>query len=236
MIAGPPLLSWSRRPIASSGARLTRRGLLTTVAVGATAAALDGCGITKHDRQGLRPSTSTSGNLIMIIRHAEKPDGGDAPDGIDADGNPDKHSLTVRGWMRARALVPLFAPASGTSRPGLARPAAIFAAGGSGGEGQRTRETVTPLAARLGLTVSTEYARGDEPALAKACLSRPGPTLICWQHGEIPAILAAFGNVQPEPPEEWSRSRFDLIWTLTPSPDGWAFAEVPQLLLDGDSN
>ena len=199
-------------------------------------AALDGCSTTRHHRQGLLPSTSTSANLIMIIRHAEKPAGAEAPYGIDVDGNPDKHSLTVRGWMRAGALVPLFAPGSGISRPGLARPTAIFAAGGSGGEGQRTRETVTPLAARLGLTFDTQYARGSEAALAQACLSQPGPTLICWQHGDIPAILAAFGNVQPEPPEEWSSSRFDLVWILTPSPDGWAFSEVPQSLLDGDSN
>jgi len=224
------------QPSTSFRARLTRRGLLTTLAAGAAASALDGCTATQHHRKGLLPSASTSANLIMIIRHAEKPADTDAPYGIDADGNPDKHSLTVRGWMRAGALVSLFAPGSGTSRPGLARPTAIFAAGGSGGEGRRTRETVTPLAARLGLTVSTQYARGSEPALAKACLSHRGPSLICWQHGEIPEILAAFGHVQPEPPEEWPSSRFDLVWTLTPSPDGWAFSEIPQLLLDGDSN
>jgi len=222
--------------MASSGARLTRRGLLTTVAAGATAAVLDGCGSTKPSGQGLIPPGSTTANLIMIIRHAEKPGDSDTPRGIDADGKHDNHSLTVRGWTRAGALVQLFAPGTGTVRPGLARPTAIFAAGGSEGEGQRPRETVTPLAERLGLTVDTQYERGSEPALAKACVGRPGPTLICWQHGEIPAILAEFGHIRPAPPAKWPGSRFDLVWVLTPSSDGWAFSQVPQLLLDGDGN
>ena len=219
----------------SSRGRLTRRGLLTTVAAGA-AAALDGCSTTKHRRQGSLPGTSPTANLIMIIRHAEKPADSDGPYGIDEDGNPDKHSLTVRGWMRAGALVQLFAPSSGSHRPGLARPTAVFAAGGTGGEGQRPRETVTPLVARLGLTLNTQYARGDEPTLAKACFSQPGPTLISWQHGEIPEILEAFGDLRPEPPKKWPDSRFDLVWTLTPGPDGWAFSQLPQLLLDSDSD
>jgi len=222
--------------MASSGARLTRRGLLTAVAAGATVAVLDGCGSTKPSGQGSLLPGSTTANLIMIIRHAEKPGDSDTPRGIDADGKHDNHSLTVRGWTRAGALVQLFAPGTGAIRPGLARPTAIFAAGGSEGEGQRPRETVTPLAERLGLTVNTQYERGSEAALAKACVARSGPTLICWQHGEIPAILAEFGHLRPAPPANWPGSRFDLVWVLTPSSDGWAFSQVPQLLLDGDGN
>ena len=38
---------------------------------------------------------------IMLIRHAEKPDGNDS--GVDPKGNPDKHDLIVRGWQRAGA-------------------------------------------------------------------------------------------------------------------------------------
>jgi hypothetical protein len=220
----------------TSVAGLTRRGLLTTVAAGAATAALDGCGAPGHRHQALMPAAATTTNSIMIIRHAEKPSGSGAPHGIDADGKHDSHSLTVRGWMRAGALVQLFAPSVGTIRPGLARPSAIYASDSSGTEGQRPRETVTPLAARLGLPVSTQYARGSEPELAKACVSRPGPTLICWQHGEIPAILAEFGRIRPAAPKKWPGNRFDLVWILTPSRDGWTFTQVPQLVLDGDSS
>lgn len=212
---------------------LTRRGLLATVTAGTVSAALDGCGTATRPRERLLPSAAQTGS-IMIIRHAEKPATSGPPHGVDADGNADGHSLTVRGWTRAGALLQLFASNAGTGRGGLGRPDAVYAAGGSGGEGQRPRETVTPLAARLGLTVDTTYAKGGESALAKECAARPGPTLICWEHGEIPAILAAFDHVDPAPPSKWPGSRFDLVWVLTPRSRGWSFTQVPQLLLDGD--
>ena len=41
-------------------------------------------------------------DVVMIIRHAEKPDGS-AP-GLDEDGNEDDSSLTAVGWQRARGL------------------------------------------------------------------------------------------------------------------------------------
>jgi hypothetical protein len=170
----------------------------------------------------------------MLVRHAEKPGSGPAQ-GVDIDGNPDPHSLTVRGWTRAGALVELFAPAHGPTRPGLARPTAVFAAGGQTGKGRRPRETINPLAARLNIPVDTAYTEGQEPALARHVAARPGPTLISWEHGGIPALLAAFPHLQPTPPTSWPDDRFDLIWTLTPTTTGWTFTQLPQLLLDGDS-
>ena len=134
----------------------------------------------------------------MIIRHAEKPDG-TAP-GLDATGNEDDSSLTAVGWERAHALVGLFDPAEGDPRPGLARPQTIYAAGVTDeGEGQRTRETVAPLADALGLPVNTEYGKGEEKKLMKDVLELSGTTLISWQHSEIPAIADAFESVTPAP-------------------------------------
>ena len=53
-------------------------------------------------------------------------------------------------------------PAHGGPRDGLAGPGRISAAGGTDeGEGQRTRETVAPLAEALGIPVDTELGRGD---------------------------------------------------------------------------
>ena len=40
---------------------------------------------------------------ILLIRHAEKPDGQDG--GVNVDGACDEKSLTVRGWQRAGALI-----------------------------------------------------------------------------------------------------------------------------------
>ena len=212
----------------------SRRTLLGT-ATGTAALLAAGCETARQVQPAALPPAPADGTLVMIIRHAEKPAGAHPPLGIDADGNPDPHSLTVQGWTRAGALVELFAPGSGTTRQGLARPTAVYAAGGTGGEGQRPRETVTPLAARLGLPVTTTYAKGSEAALAAEVGRRRGATLISWQHEEIPALATAFGAITPTPPSKWPDSRFDLVWVLTPAGTGWTFAQTPQLLLAGDS-
>ena len=147
----------------------------------------------------------------------------------------DDSSLTRVGWDRAHRLVDLFDPTDGPPRPGLARPTAIYAAGANDdGEGQRTRETVAPLADRLGIAVNTDFGKGDEEKLVEDVMAQPGPTLICWQHGEIPAIADAFPGVTPTPPAEWPDDRFDVVWTLTRTADGWHFAQLPELVLPDD--
>ena len=84
--------------------------------------------------------------------------------------------------------------------------------------------------------MDTDFGKGDEQALADQITSQPGSTLICWQHGEIPAIAEAFGNVTPTPPSTWPDDRFDVIWTLTATGNGWTFAQVPELALPGDQS
>ena len=152
---------------------------------------LAGCGTNRMPAPQAIADRAASAALVMIIRHGEKPDGSTA--GVDANGNPDDSSLTQTGWNRARRLVDLFDPAQGSPRAGLSRPTAIYAAGANNnGEGQRTRETVKPLADKLGIPVNTSFGKGEEEALIAQVISQPGPTLISWQHGEIPAIAEAF--------------------------------------------
>jgi broad specificity phosphatase PhoE len=220
----------------------------TVIAIAALAvsAALTACGTTTGDGAagtGAAPATSAPGlapagvapqDVVMLIRHAEKPDG-ELP-GVDADGNEDDSSLTEVGWQRANRLVDLFDPAQGAPRAGLARPTAIYAAGVTDdGEGQRTRETVAPLADRLGLPVETEYGRGQEKKLVDRVVDEQGPVLISWQHSGITEIADAFPSVKPKPPSEWPDDRFDVVWTFTRTDDGWRFAQVPEDLLPGDS-
>jgi hypothetical protein len=185
------------------------------------------------------PNAATSGpaigTVIMIIRHGEKPDDSSPLPGISVTGVEDDSSLTQIGWNRANALVNIFDPAQGPVRPGLARPATIFAAGANeDGEGKRTRETIGPLAHKLGIQMDISYGKGDEESLIAAATSRPGPTLICWQHGEIPAIAEALGSVTPTPPSEWPDERFDVVWTFTKTASGWDFAQVPEMALPTD--
>jgi hypothetical protein len=199
----------------------------------AAAVVLAGCGIGARPPAGSTPDGVAAPEIVMIIRHGEKPAG--STSGVDADGNEDDSSLTAAGWERAHRLVELFDPAQGSPRPGLARPRMIYAAGANDdGEGQRTRETVTLLADRLGMGVNTDFGKGDEEKLVEHVIAQPGPTLICWQHGEIPAIAEAFPGVAPAPPAEWPDDRFDVVWVFTRTATGWHFAQQPELVLPQD--
>lgn len=186
-----------------------------------------------HRSNGADQFTDT--RMIMLIRHAEKPlHPSSSPHGINPDGREDPHSLTVTGWIRAGALVELFAPTRGDPPAELRRPDTIYASAYAGGHSKRSMQTVTPLAARLGLQVVKRYAAGDENHLTKEVSTRPGATLIAWHHEALHKIPQHLGEVDPLPPDYWPPDRFDVIWTFTRDGDGWRFTQVPQLLLPGD--
>jgi hypothetical protein len=96
---------------------------------------------------------------------------------------------------------------------------------------------VLELATVLGLTLQTEYLKGDEADLAPAAVAATGPVLIAWEHEAIPDIVNAIVGNDTTCPQKWSGSRFDLVWVLdAKSGGGWSFTQVPQLLLSGDSD
>jgi hypothetical protein len=185
----------------------------------------------------------------MIIRHAEKPPKSSSSSGIDLRGRPDSHSLTARGWTRAAYLPDLFLPTATGQEPSwndgsgasarLPMPRTIYASGprNGDGEGTRCRETVGPLAAALGLPVNSSFSRGQEAELARQAATAPGPVLICWQHGEIPALAALFTPAAPAPPAVWPDERFDVVWVFAAtSSGGWRFEQVPQRLMPDDAH
>jgi broad specificity phosphatase PhoE len=174
---------------------------------------------------------------IMVIRHAEKPNG---EPGVMPDGSENAEALTATGWKRAEALVGLFAPADGRfTNPHLATPQTIFASGVSEEEPSlRPQQTVTPLAEKLGLHIRTDFPRGDEAELVEAAVAIGGVVLIAWQHEDIPDIAGDILGSDQGVPEHWKGHRFDLAWVFD-RPDGgdrWTFIQVPQLLLPGDSD
>ncbi|HEU4558175.1 MAG TPA: hypothetical protein VFS20_10010 [Longimicrobium sp.] len=181
-------------------------------------------------------STATK---IMVIRHAEKPADTPPPQGVDINGNADPESLIPLGWQRAGALACLFAPARGPLQaPELATPQAVFAAGvGHHSHSERPEETVSAMAAKLGLTTDTSYLKGDEEAMTTAAMDSEGVVLICWQHEAIPGIANQIVGNGTTVPQTWPGDRFDLVWVfdLDAASGTYSFTQVPQLLLAGDS-
>ena len=141
---------------------------------------------------------------IILIRHAEKPENSDNP------------HLSKAGVKRAQALVSFITrDAQMTS---LGRPVAIFATQTTKDDnGQRTQETVAPLAAALRMSVQTPYHGKDYAELAKLILSTfkySGKTVVvCWNHETIPELAAALG-VTPMPPK-WRGSVFDTVYVIS---------------------
>lgn len=141
---------------------------------------------------------------IILIRHGEKP------------ADPNDPHLAPAGVKRAEKLVAFVT--RDPAMTALGTPVAVFAtATTKGDDGQRTQETVAPLARALSLPVQTPYHGKDYAALAKQILANPafaGKTVVvCWNHEEIPELAAALG-VTPQPPK-WKGSVFDVVYVIS---------------------
>jgi len=157
-----------------------------------------------HSPAPAQSSAVTRPAQIILIRHSEKP------------ADPDDPHLSPAGVERAKQLVSFIKTDRAMRR--FCLPVAIFATETTKDDnGQRTQETVTPLAASLGLPVQTPYHGKDYAALAKLILSKPayaGKTVvICWNHEEIPELAAALG-VTPAP-RKWKGSVFDVVYLIS---------------------
>jgi hypothetical protein len=171
-------------------------------------------------------STATSNaraRRILLIRHAEKPaaSGG----GVTAAGEPSDKSLSVRGWQRAGALVPFLTRADA--------PGHLFALHSSS---DRPRETLVPLAEKLGIAINADFGKGDEGLLAAAAKACEGVVLISWQHDYMSAVANAILEDRTTAPQEWPKDCFDVIWVfeLDEAARAYRFGQMPQRLLAGD--
>ncbi|HET7594228.1 MAG TPA: hypothetical protein VFK49_02180 [Stellaceae bacterium] len=92
------------------------------------------------------------------------------------------------------------------------------------------------MARELGLAIDDSHGERDHVRLAATLLDKSYDgkvVLICWRHGEIPALAGALGAT--EVPAKWPDDRFDLIWRLDYGAAGAPkFHVLPQLLLYGD--
>lgn len=170
---------------------------------------------------------------VILIRHAEK----------QLEGN----QLSEKGFKRAEALVNFFLTAPAVT--GYGTPVAVYAAAPKHEDSSiRSIQTVTPLARALGLTVNTNFTRGQAHKLVADIMENPKYTgrlvLVCWQHGHLTDIVRELAEYSPYGPAaqvslpgEWPDARFDRAWII----DLYrgrvvSFKDIPQRLLPGDGN
>ncbi|HEY3781845.1 MAG TPA: hypothetical protein VGL56_12230 [Fimbriimonadaceae bacterium] len=144
---------------------------------------------------------SLSNTVVLIIRHAEKPDSGDG--------------LTEAGERRAAAYVQYFKSYQLNGEP--LRLTHIFAAHDSKAS-HRPRLTIEPLAMSLHQNLDLRFTDKDPDALVQDLKSENlgNEILICWRHGKIPALLSALG-VDPSkfvPEGRWPEGIYDRVIEL----------------------
>ncbi len=139
--------------------------------------------------------------VVLIIRHAEKPDTG--------------NGLSAMGGQRAQAYVNYFRNL--TEGGQSLTPVALFATADSEAS-HRPRLTLEPLSHALGLKIDSRFKNKKLPELAEELRSHPHGKciLIAWHHGEIPELLHALG-ADPEkllPGGKWPGQVFGWMLEL----------------------
>ena len=180
-------------------------------------------------------SPLASASQIMLIRHGEKPPDAPPPHGVSAHGEHDVGSLTVRGWQRAGALVLLFTRGVANALHGLSVPSHLYCISPRH-HSRRTRQTLTPLARKLGLAINDDFSAGEEEGLARHARGRSGAVLICWRHHHLHTLAQHIAGDHTTVPRSWGDDRYDVVWVLDLDAvtGEYAFRPVAQELLDGD--
>lgn len=167
-----------------------------------------------RDRLGLQagsapPRNSPAGNYlanntILIVRHAEKPDEATGQTG-----------LTEAGSRRAEAYIRYFQP---FHDDGMRLKITALYAGADSASSIRPRLTLEPLSKASRMPLDTTVSTKDPESLLALLRSHPhGDTpLVCWRHGQIPALLAAFGAAPDSllPSGKWPDEVYDWVVIL----------------------
>jgi broad specificity phosphatase PhoE len=164
--------------------------------------------------------------VVLIIRHAEIADSG--------------HGLSPRGKERAEAYKNYFQNFSVDSKP--RQPEVVLVAKDSK-QSHRPRLTVEPFAKAAKLEIDGSIGNKQPTDLAAALrANHQGKViLICWHHGQIPALLRALGAA-PEtllPNGKWPKTVYDWVIMASFDENGRLIPEstrrISEHLLQGDS-
>ena len=141
-----------------------------------------------------------AGTTVLIVRHAEKPASGDG--------------LTAMGEARAKAYVGYFEP---FREEGMNVRVDCLFAGADSENSKRPRLTLEPLAQATGMRIDSSVGTKDPGALVALMRQQHGcrRPLVAWRHGQIPALLQAFGApVSLVPGGKWPDETYDWVLVL----------------------
>ena len=164
--------------------------------------------------------------VVLIIRHAE-----------DADTGP---GISPRGQERAEAYKDYFLNFTVDSK--RREPAVVLAAKDSK-QSHRPRLTVEPFAKAAKLQIDRRFGNNQSTELAADLRANDQGKviLICWRHGNIPALLRALG-AKPEnflPNGKWPGAVYDWVILLSFDQDGRLIPassrQINEHLMPGDS-
>jgi broad specificity phosphatase PhoE len=165
-------------------------------------------------------------SVVLIIRHAEVADSG--------------HGLSPRGQERAEAYKNYFQNFTVDSKQ--REPNDVLVAKDSK-QSHRPRLTVEPFAKAAKLPIDSSIGNKQPTDLAAELrANHQGKViLICWHHGQIPALLRALGAA-PEtllPNGKWPRDVYDWVIMASFDENGRLIPEstkrISEHLLQGDS-
>ncbi len=163
------------------------------VAVAYLLFAVSMCGQQVHDQ--------LAGNTVLIIRHAEKPEAGTG--------------LNRQGERRAELYASYFEP---FSQGDLRFNVDALYAGSDSENSNRPRLTLEPLSHASGIALHREVGTKEPEKLVTELRTEPHGThpLIAWRHGQIPALLQAFGADAKTllPDGRWPDDVYDWVIAL----------------------
>jgi broad specificity phosphatase PhoE len=143
----------------------------------------------------LAPSLASAQHLVIVVRHAERADGGS----MSATKQTDP-LLSAEGEARAKRLASMLADSGIT---------AIFAT-----EYKRTQDTAKPIAGRLGLKVQIQKGQDTAGLVALLKSSHAKDVVLIVGHSNtMPEIIKALGGPAFKIPDD----EYDTIYFLVPA-------------------